>query len=90
MNVRGWCVAVATSSALACAAVGVEASGPVGGCPSGGGWELVRVADVFPDIDPTILAGIPSLDGNGDGLTCIRPAGLSVTFRDNTVQGPPE
>jgi hypothetical protein len=63
----------------------------VGGCPSGGSWELVRAADV---IDPEFIAGLPSLDGNQDGLTCIQflpnhPAGSNIfVFRDNTVQGP--
>ena len=89
MRVQRWCVAGGVAILLAFATVAMKASGPVGGCPKGSGdWELVVVAVVFPDVDPTILAGIPSLDGNGDGLTCIRPAGLSVTFRDNTVQGP--
>jgi hypothetical protein len=63
----------------------------VGGCPSGGNWQLVRAADV---IDPEFISGLPSLDGNRDGLTCIQylanhPAGENIfVFRDNTVQGP--
>jgi hypothetical protein len=88
MRIQRLCVAGVVAIVLACATVSMSASGPIGGCPSGGPWELVVVADVFPDVDPTILAGIPSLDGNGDGLTCIRPAGQSITFRDNTVQSP--
>ena len=36
--------------------------------------------------------GIPSLDGNGDGLTCTKPffhgpLDGGFVFRDNTVQG---
>ena len=64
---------------------------PAGGCPSGGTWQLVRAVDV---IDPEFISGFPSLDGNGDGLTCIQylpnhPAGSDIfVFRDNTVQGP--
>jgi hypothetical protein len=64
---------------------------PVGGCPSGDDWELVRAVDV---IDPEFISGLPSLDGNGDGMTCIQylpnhPAGSDIfVFRDNTVQGP--
>ena len=58
-----------------------------GGCPSGDNWQLVTVASLgFTD-----TSGIASLDGNGDGLTCIKvlsngPGG--GVFRDNTVQGP--
>jgi len=60
-----------------------------GGCPSGGDWQLVTIASI--GFDPSTAAGIPSLDGNRDGLTCIqflpnfpRAAGVFV-FRDNTV-----
>jgi hypothetical protein len=63
----------------------------LGGCPSGGTWQQVRVVDV---LDPEFISGNPSLDGNGDGLTCIQyllnhPAGDDIfVFRDNTVQRP--
>ena len=83
-------VLTVAAMALAVATATPKAAGPIGGCPRGGAWELVLVAAVFPDVDPSVLAGIPSLDGNGDGWTCIRPAGPSVSFRDNTVQGPPD
>jgi hypothetical protein len=60
-----------------------------GGCPSGDDWQMVTVASL--GIDPETASGIPSLDGNGDGLTCIK--GLAnyprfpnaFVFRDNTV-----
>jgi hypothetical protein len=58
----------------------------IGGCPSGGNWQLVTVASLgVPN-----ASGIPSLDGNGDGLTCIKPlpnypSAGAFTFRDNTV-----
>ena len=89
MSARKLISAVAATT-LAVGAATTNAAGPIGGCPRGGAWDLVLVADVFPDVDPSVLAGIPSLDGNGDGWTCIRPAGQSVSFRDNTVQGPPD
>jgi hypothetical protein len=64
----------------------------VGGCPSGDGWQLVTVESL--GIPPEDASGIPSLDGNLDGRTCIKPlTGVpgapegAFIFRDNTVQG---
>jgi hypothetical protein len=60
-----------------------------GGCPAGGDWELVTVASL--NITPEEAMGLPSLDGNGDGLTCINrlpnhPLIVDAfVFRDNTV-----
>jgi hypothetical protein len=70
----------------------------VGGCPSGASekWVLASVEGL--GIDPALASGIPSLDGNGDGNTCIRKLHPSegticnqenpIIFRDNTVPGP--
>jgi len=63
----------------------------VGGCPTGSGaeWTLVLVSSL--GIDPETAMGIPSLDGNRDGWTCIRTPpqqsslGELTLFRDNTV-----
>jgi hypothetical protein len=63
----------------------------VGGCPESASekWELVTVASL--GIPPEDATGIPSLDGNGDGLTCIKPMPNhpfgpdTFVFRDNTV-----
>jgi|tagenome__1003787_1003787.scaffolds.fasta_scaffold20959118_3 hypothetical protein len=59
-----------------------------GGCPTGTGadWMLVPVSVVIGTGDST---GIASLDGNGDGLTCLRIFATVErgVFRDNTVQG---
>jgi hypothetical protein len=53
----------------------------------GGNWELVAVEDI--GIDSETASGIPSLDGNGDGLTAFSysqlPRGGVFTFGDNTV-----
>ena len=62
---------------------------PIAGCPSGGGWILGTVEDF--GIDPAIASGIPSLDGNNDGLTCgklvvLGNGFLALTFRDNNVK----
>ena len=60
-----------------------------GGCPAGDDWEKVTVASL--NISPEEAMGIPSLDGNGDGLTCIHrlPRHPNIpdafVFRDNTV-----
>lgn len=75
------CLGGVTSAALA--------NEPVGGCPRGGAWELVTVASL--GLDPETASGIPSLDGNDDGWTCIKqlpnfPEEGSFVFRDNTVQ----
>jgi hypothetical protein len=60
-----------------------------GGCPTGDSWQLVTIESI--GFNPSTAAGIPSLDGNGDGLTCIHylPNNPRFTpafvFRDNTV-----
>ena len=69
----------------------LAAAKSTGGCPPGAGaeWFLVTVESL--GLDPEVAGGIPSLDGNGDGLTCARypyqpPNVLSLTiFRDNTA-----
>jgi hypothetical protein len=61
----------------------------IGGCPAGGDWERVTVASL--DITPEEASGIPSLDGNQDGWTCINRLPNhpliedAFVFRDNTV-----
>lgn len=85
--------AVAVAAATAALVFPATAPGKsVGGCPSGDGWQLVTVESL--GIPPEAVSGIPSLDGNEDGQTCIKPLtgvpGLpegSFIFRDNTVQG---
>lgn len=66
-----------------------------GGCPGGasGKWILADVKGL--GITPEEAGGIPSLDGNGDGNTCIRMLfdsegpicnkDFPIIFRDNTV-----
>lgn len=70
-----------------------------GGCPSGASekWVLASVEGL--GIDPEVASGIASLDGNGDGNTCIRKLfesegticnmDLPIIFRDNTVASSP-
>ena len=65
----------------------------LGGCPQGGGasWQLVTVESL--GLSEEQASGIPSLDGNKDGHTCISPVPSSpnainsgaIVFRDNTV-----
>ncbi len=75
---------VALLGGLAVAAFApIGASGKtIGGCPSGAGagWSLVTVESL--GIDPEVAVGIASLNGNGDGYTCLK----GLVFRDNTVQ----
>jgi hypothetical protein len=79
---------------IAALTVGLGATGAqaksVGGCPRGGDWDLVTVESL--DLPSEIVSGLASLDGNGDGWTCIKPlanfpAPEVLIFRDNTVQG---
>ena len=72
--------------AAALFAPGAAVGKSVGGCPQGANekWQLVTVASL--GIDPETATGIPSLDGNADGLTCIKPhSDGGGVFRDNTV-----
>lgn len=58
----------------------------VGGCPDSASdkWELVEVASLY--LPPGGVTGIASIDGNGDGLTCIKPlVPGGLVLRDNTV-----
>jgi hypothetical protein len=63
----------------------------IGGCPSGDSWRLVTVESL--GIPEEQVSGLPSLDGNGDGWTCIAPTNANPNapisggfiFRDNTV-----
>ena len=82
---------MAASAAALLAAVPAADATSTGACPSGGNWTLASVADL--GIPPEDASGIPSLDGNGDGKTCIKPFSHGpldggFAFRDNTVQGP--
>ncbi len=86
------CVGAGVTLALLLSlATGAAQAKSVGECPTGSGaaWTLVSVSEL--GIDPETAMGIPSLDGNGDGMTCIRtppqqsPLGELTLFRDNTV-----
>jgi hypothetical protein len=60
-----------------------------GGCPTGDKWQLVTIESI--GFNTETAKGVPSLDGNGDGLTCIQPLPNypnfpnAFVFRDNTV-----
>ena len=70
-----------------------------GGCPEGASekWVLADVEGL--GISSEMASGIPSLDGNGDGNTCIRKLfdfegticnmDFPIVFRDNTVASSP-
>ncbi len=91
-RVMGLVTVVAAAVSLALPAGSAAKS--LGACPSGGDWQRVTVESL--GITPEIASGIASLDGNGDGLTCIfaypgaDPSGSpgAFIFRDNTVKGP--
>jgi hypothetical protein len=89
---RRFLVALGLSMALVGWAFPTGAAGKsIGGCPLGGGWQLVTVESL--GITPEQAVGIASLDGNRDGLTCIVPVNAAapapisgaIIFRDNTV-----
>lgn len=81
---------IATCLAMLVFAPGASAKA-VGGCPVG--FELVTIQSL--GISPETASGIPSLDGNGDALTCVVFLTVSENatisgafiFRDNTVMG---
>jgi hypothetical protein len=93
MVARRFGAAVAVLAAtVAVAFPGTASAKSIGGCPTGDDWNLVTVASL--GIPPDTAVGIPSLDGNQDGWTCIKPfvgvPGIpegAFVFRDNTVQG---
>jgi hypothetical protein len=75
---------------VALVAPGAATGKSVGGCPdtASGKWELVTVESLGPP--PEGATGLQSLDGNGDGMTCIKRMqlpnfGEAIVFRDNTV-----
>ncbi|MCA1707692.1 MAG: hypothetical protein LC808_32245, partial [Actinobacteria bacterium] len=83
-------LAIATGVVMLVLSSGASAEA-VGGCPAT--FELVTVESL--GITPETASGIPSLDGNGDALTCIMPSRANehaviaggFIFRDNTVMG---
>ncbi len=90
---RIWLVLILAALLLLAAFEGGATAKTIGGCPSGDGWQLVTVASL--GITPEEASGIASLDGNGDGSTCITPVPSNpaavnsgaMIFRDNTVRG---
>ena len=59
----------------------------VGGCPHSGKWDLVSLGSLGLDN----AVGLPSIDGNGDGMTCVLVQALrngknGMVFRDNNVK----
>jgi len=90
-NVKRIIVAVAVLVTLLAIPVSSASGKSIGGCPTSASekWELVTVESL--GIDPETASGIPSLDGNGDGYTCVKPmpnfplGSGQFVFRDNTV-----
>ena len=62
-----------------------DAAQPVGGCPPG--YELVTVKYVVKNAP--LEEPDPSMDGNGDGYTCLKildtGSGTRATWHDNTL-----
>lgn len=93
MVARRFGAAIAVVAAtVAVAFAGTASAKSIGDCPTGDDWSLVKVKSL--GIPPEDVSGIPSLDGNEDGWTCIKPfvgvPGIpegAFVFRDNTVQG---
>jgi hypothetical protein len=76
----------------AIAAVSRQTNEQSGGCAPGVGWTLWSVTDLLDFIGLTEVP--PSMDGNEDGLTCVRLQTLAngrkgwigVTYVDNNVR----
>jgi hypothetical protein len=91
---RVWPLALVVALVLIPLTLAPTATGTsTGGCPTGDSWHLVTIQSL--GFNPDTAKGIPSLDGNGDQLTCVQyltnfPPSLipnAFIFRDNTVQG---
>ncbi|HEU4356747.1 MAG TPA: hypothetical protein VFT27_14255 [Actinomycetota bacterium] len=86
---------MATAVVLLALPINGASATSTGGCPEGasGKWVLASVEGL--GVSPDVASGIASLDGNGDGNTCIRKLHASegticnmenpIIFRDNTV-----
>jgi hypothetical protein len=81
----GTAITCATTPASAATTLdGGSSNKPLGGCPPG--WFLYPTAAL-----PADTSGQPSLDGNGDGWSCViliaseNPMGLRFAAVDNTV-----
>jgi len=82
---------VATGLALVVVAPATASSGGAG-CAPNGGWNLLAVSDVLTMLGLTEAP--PSMDGNGDGMTCVRFQELAngnkgwtaVIYADNNVR----
>ena len=94
---RSMCGVIAIAVLLLVVPIHGASATATGGCPDSASekWVLASVEGL--GIDPEAATGIASLDGNGDGLTCIRKLFSSegticnlenpIIFRDNTVRG---
>ena len=63
-------VALLAAGPSMAAAASPRGGGSEAGCAPGGGWSLWDVSDVLDMLGLTEAP--PSMDGNGDGFTCIR------------------
>jgi hypothetical protein len=71
------------SAATALAPASANNGAPIGGCPTPE-WHLFTTAFVIEHVPSA--AGDPSLDGNGDMLTCVLFVDHGrVAYRDNNV-----
>jgi hypothetical protein len=86
-------VTLAVAAAFAAPVASAQEQEPVGGCPTGDGWQLAPLGFVIDDLDNGNFA-----DQNGDGWACLRgnrgqtvKHGIaSVTWKDNTNPLPEE
>jgi hypothetical protein len=82
---RSVAIVTVLASVAAFVPVGNASAKSTGTCPPDGDWRLVAVADL------SLMPGLnlASVDGNGDGLTCIKPwppsPSSGLIIRDNTV-----
>ena len=82
-------VAVAALMAMMAASSAAAQGPPVGGCPASYEPGLVAVEDVLKGAGLT--EPDPSMDPNGDGLTCLKllytGSGTRATWHDNVITG---
>ena len=86
--VTGMALMLGGASLVTIAPTALAANGPpVGGCPSG--FNLVTVQMVLEGANLT--EPDPSMDRNGDGMTCLKlldtGSGIRATWHDNVIPG---
>ncbi len=72
-TIRGAALIMLAAGAIWAAFAGPASAGPLGGCPSGGGWQLIwspQISTLPPPYQWGPAAGRVDAQGNNDGYAC--------------------